>query len=362
MSIGSEKNFGRMALKTLAFYMFTTFAAIFVGLVVINLIRPGNVDLETAQNIIGRAQAINTDALVPTHSHTEHIAHTLLQLLPPNIIYAASDDNQLLGLIVFSLIFGFFISKVPHPQRECQRLFWESIQSVMMRITDMIILSAPLGVFALVMPVFMRTGLEVFKPLMLFFTTVMVALAIFFFVVMGLLLRYVGKVDPIEHMRAMLPVLMTAFSTASSASALPVALESVEKESGVSNRLASFILPLGTTINMAGTALYECSVVIFIGQIYGVLNGTTLTWVDQIIVLMLSLMTSFGVAGIPAGSLVAITMILGMIGLPVEAVGIVWVTDRILDMCRTCVNVYTNTCGAVIIARSEGEKTLYPVK
>ena len=174
-------------------------------------------------------------------------------------------------------------------------------------------------------------------------------------------MHFFGRVKVIEHYKAMAPVLLTSFSTASSASTLPVTIEAVEREAGVSNRTASFMLPLGATINMGGTALYECTVVIFIAQLYGVLNGYQIGLVDQILVVMLSWLTSIGVAGIPAASLVAITVILGVVGLPVEAVGVVWVTDRILDMCRTMVNVFSDTVGAVIIDRSEGERTAYPL-
>jgi Na+/H+-dicarboxylate symporter len=154
-------------------------------------------------------------------------------------------------------------------------------------------------------------------------------------------------------------VLLTAFSTASSSATLPVTLDTVQEQAGVSRRVSSFTLPLGATVNMDGTALYECVVVIFLAQIYGVLGGFELSLMQQFSVAMLALLTSVGVAGIPSASLVAIVVILGVVGLPPEAVGLVWVTDRILDMCRTAVNVFSDTCGAVIIARTEGEP-VYP--
>ncbi len=149
-------------------------------------------------------------------------------------------------------------------------------------------------------------------------------MSIHFLVTLSLLLKYVGKVNPIKHIKSMAPVLFTAFSTASSASTLPVTLKTVEKNAGVSNRTASFTLPLGATINMDGTALYECIVIIFIAQIYGVLQGFEIGLATQFSVVILALLTSVGVAGIPAASLVAITVILGAVGLPIEAVGLVW--------------------------------------
>jgi len=230
---------------------------------------------------------------------------------------------------------------------------------LMMRVTDFIIRFAPIGVFGLVTPIIVRTGFGLFKPLALFFFTVLLSLAFHFFINLGLLLKVVGRINPIYHYRAMAPVLVMAFSTASSTATLPVTLETVQKNAGVSSRISSFTLPLGATVNMDGTALYECVVVVFIAQIYGVIAGFQFGLAEQFSVVVLALLTSVGVAGIPAASLVAITVILGVVGLPLEAVGLVWVTDRILDMCRTAVNVFSDTCGAAIIARTEGEAEVY---
>tara|TARA_B100001248_G_scaffold262503_1_gene258957 strand:- start:60864 stop:62156 length:1293 start_codon:yes stop_codon:yes gene_type:complete len=361
MGLGSERNFGRMAFKTLAFYVVSGVIAVVVGLFVVNVMRPGIVSVETAQNILGQAERSEAFIEKVSSSNAQDMVEIFLRMVPPNIIEAATDNGQLLGLITFSLIFGFFIGKLPESQQELQKELWESVQGVMMMVTDLIIRLAPIGVFGLVTPIILRTGFGLFYPVMMFFLTVLISLAINFFLVMGGMLHFFGRVKVIEHYKAMAPVLLTSFSTASSASTLPVTIEAVEREAGVSNRTASFMLPLGATINMGGTALYECTVVIFIAQLYGVLNGYQIGLVDQILVVMLSWLTSIGVAGIPAASLVAITVILGVVGLPVEAVGVVWVTDRILDMCRTMVNVFSDTVGAVIIDRSEGERTAYPL-
>jgi Na+/H+-dicarboxylate symporter len=173
------------------------------------------------------------------------------------------------------------------------------------------------------------------------------------FVALPLLLRYVGKVNPKAHFAAMTPALLTAFSTASSSATLPLTLKSVQEKSGVSKRVSGFVLPLGATVNMDGTALYECVAAMFIAQVYGL----ELTMVQQFTVVIIALLTSIGVAGIPAASLVAISVILGAIGLPLEGIGLLLVTDRVLDMVRTAVNVFSDSCAAVIIARTEGETT-----
>ena len=359
MSLGSDRNFGRMGIKILVYYSLTGLCAIVVGLVLVNVIRPGLVDPETADQILGQQEKSEAFTARFEGRGGGEMLEIFLRMLPPNIVKAATDNGQLLGMICFSLLFGYFISRLPERLQAFQRDLWESVQSVMMMITNLIIRFAPIGVFGLVTPIILRTGFEVFVPLFWFVLTVFLALAFHVFVTLGLLLKFVGGVNPWKHFKTMAPVLLTAFSTASSASTLPVTLEVTERDAGVSNRTAGFTLPLGATVNMDGTALYECVVVIFIAQFYGVLQGFEIGITTQFTVVLLALMTSVGVAGIPSASLVAITVILGVIGIDPSAVGLVWVTDRILDMCRTAVNVYSDTCGAVIIGRTEGEKTIY---
>jgi Na+/H+-dicarboxylate symporter len=186
----------------------------------------------------------------------------------------------------------------------------------------------------------------------MFFLSVVAALAIHFLVTLPLLLHFVGRVHPLRHYRAMAPALLTAFSTASSSATLPITMECVEKNAGVSNRTTSFVLPLGATINMDGTALYECVAAMFIAQAYGI----ELSFTTQFIIVLTALLTSIGVAGIPAASLVAIAIILAAIGLPAEGIGLILAVDRILDMMRTSVNVFSDSCGAVILGKLEGEE------
>jgi len=171
-------------------------------------------------------------------------------------------------------------------------------------------------------------------------------------VTLPLMLRFLGGVSPLAHFGAMMPALLTAFSTASSSATLPMTMECVQDNARVSKRTSSFVLPLGATVNMDGTALYECVAAMFIAQAYGL----ELSFVTQFTVVLVALLTSIGVAGIPAASLVAITIILATVGLPAEGIGLILAVDRILDMFRTSVNVFSDSCGAVIIARTEGEK------
>jgi Na+/H+-dicarboxylate symporter len=349
--IGGSGNLGRLGGKTLLYYLTTSLFAILVGLMVVNAIAPGIVDGEPAKDIIGfTADSTEFQAKLEGRG-TGDVVEVFLRMIPTNVVAAASS-GQMLGLIFFSLLFGFFITRITEDYAEVQYNFWQGVFEVMMKITDLIMRFAPLGVFALVAKVVASTGFGAFAPLAMFFFSVVAALAIHFFVTLPLLLYFVGGVNPVRHYRAMSPALLTAFSTASSSATLPITMECVEKNAGVSNRTTSFVLPLGATVNMDGTALYECVAAMFIAQAYGVELG----FASQFMIVLIALLTSIGVAGIPAASLVAIAIILAAVGLPVEGIGLILAVDRILDMMRTSVNVFSDSCGAVIIAKSQGEE------
>jgi len=349
--VGSHHGLGRMGAKTIGYYMATSLIAILIGLTIVNIMSPGVVDGQPVKDMIGLSGDADSIKQKVEGKDAGDIAEVFLRMVPPNIV-AAAADGQMLGLIFFSLLFGFFMTKVGHPGSETIYNFWDAVYNVMMLITDWVMKFAPLGVFALVAKVVASTGLDAFKPLAMFFISVLLALVIHMFVVLPLLLKFIGRVNPLLHYRAMVPALLTAFSTASSSATLPLTLDCVEKKAGVSNRTSSFVLPLGATINMDGTALYECVAAMFIAQAYGIELGFGV----QFTIVMVALLTSIGVAGIPAASLVAISIILTTIGLPVEAIGLILAVDRVLDMCRTTVNVFSDSCGAVIIGRSEGEE------
>ena len=352
LSIGSSGALGRLGSKTLLYYVATSFFAIMIGLIAVNIIQPGIIDGEPAKDIIG-LQA-NTDGFMEKveGKDASDIAEIFLRMVPPNIVSAAAN-GQMLGLIFFCLLFGYFTATLKGRGGESLRDFWQGVFDVMMKITDLIMKFAPLGVFGLVAKVISSTGLAAFAPLAMFFVTVLLALATHFIVTMSLMLRFVGGVrNPLLMYKAMAPALLTAFSTSSSSATLPVTLDCVEKNAGVSNRTSSFVLPLGATVNMDGTALYECVAAMFIAQAYGI----ELSFGVQFTIVLTALLTSIGVAGIPSASLVAISIILAAIGLPAEGIGLILAVDRVLDMCRTSVNVFSDACGAAILARLEGEK------
>ena len=354
--VGGTHGLGRLGGKTILFYMTTSLLAILTGLLFVNLFAPGLIDGQPARDILGLSaeQASMAESKVMGKG-TGDIAGVFLSMVPKNVV-AAAANGQMLGLIFFSLLFGYFMTRITEDYAEAQFNFWQGLFEVMMKITEWVMKFAPLGVFALVAKVVIGTGLEVFKPLLVFFFSVLLALLVHILVVLPLMLKLLARVNPLRHYKAMAPALLTAFSTASSSATLPLTLECVEKRAGVSNRTSSFVLPLGATINMDGTALYECVAALFIAQAYGL----ELSFGMQFTVVLVALLTSIGVAGIPAASLVAISIILGTIGLPAEGIGLILAVDRVLDMCRTAVNVFSDSCGAVIIARSEGEENLLP--
>ena len=344
---------GRLGGKTLLYYLSTSMLAILTGLVMVNLIQPGIIDGVAANASIGLVS--NTDEALKNVEGRgpSDVADVFLRMIPANVI-AAAAEGQMLGLIFFSLLFGYFVSRLKDPFATAQQHFWQGLLAIMMQMTNLVMKFAPLGVFALVCKVVLVSGLEAIRPLAWFFITVILALGLHLFVTLPLILKTIARVRPMRHFNAMLPALLTAFSTSSSSATLPVTMECVETRARVSNRVSGFTLPLGATVNMDGTALYECVAAMFIAQIYGIELGFT----TQLTVVMIALLTSIGVAGIPSASLVAISIILGAIGLPLEAVGLILVVDRVLDMCRTAVNVFSDSCCAVTIARLEGENAV----
>ncbi|HEY9032540.1 MAG TPA: dicarboxylate/amino acid:cation symporter [Pseudomonadales bacterium] len=344
-SIGDAGHLGRMGGKTLAFYLLSSLLAILTGLLLVNVIHPGEAGLVAPVDDLALAASVDKVA----GKSSADIIEIFIRMVPPNIVEAAAE-GQMLGLIFFSLLFGFFVTRLEAGQQQLLLGFWQGVQQVMLMMTMLIMKFAPLGVFGLVAKTLSETGLGLFASLLGFFVTVALALLVHMFINMAVLLKVAG-ISPWQHYRAMREALLTAFSTASSAATLPLTLKAVEQGAGVSNSKAAFVLPLGATVNMDGTALYECVAAMFIAQVYGL----ELTIATQFTIVVIALLTSIGVAGIPAASLVAIAIILTAVGLPLEGIGLLLVTDRLLDMMRTAVNVFGDSCAAVIIARSEGE-------
>lgn len=363
-SLGGVKGFGRLGGKTAGFYAMTSLAAILVGLTVVNLIEPGLVDGKPNQEIREVFDNSREDAsdkqLAKVEAANEKqatdYADLFKKMFPSNIVSAASDNGQMLGLIVFSILFGIGMTRLPSGQMKTLQGTIQGVNDVMILMTKWIMLFAPLGVFALMFPVVFESGTKLFLQLGKYFGTVLSALAIHMFITLPLILKYVAKLSPVAHFKAMQTALLTAFSTASSSATLPVTMRCVQENAGVSKRTSSFTLPLGATVNMDGTALYECVAVIFVAQVMGV----DMSFGAQFVVVVAALLTSIGVAGVPSASLVAILLILknsNIEGAETAVIALLSV-DRLLDMSRTAVNVFGDSCAAVVVGASEGERVL----
>ncbi len=343
-NIGGER-LGRVGLKTMLFVVITTLLSVLVGLFLVNIIQPGvGADL-------GLMEKVDHLASAPTS-----FGETMMKIIPTNVVDAIAKGD-LLAIIFFAVFFGALITKLE--DKNCTMLldFFNSFFDIMMRMTLIIIQFAPIGIFGIITKV---VGKQASNPQMLvaiggrlglLVITVVLGFIIHSVITLPLLLKFVAKVSPIKHYQNMSTALLTAFTTASSGATLPVALEAVEHKNGVSNKIASFVLSLGTTVNMNGTALFECVGAIFIAQAYGI----ELTFGQQVIAVIISLLSAIGAPGIPMAGLVVMTIVLKAMGLPIEGVGLILAVERILDMFRTAVNVLGDTTTAVIIAKSEGE-------
>lgn len=348
--IGNEGGFGRLGGKMFTFYIGTSILAILIGLFFVNIINPGGSHITPT---VTGTEAEEFTALKDkiTNQGGQAFVQVLISIIPSNIL-AAFTRGEMLGLIFFSLLFGYAISKIDSHPASILQGFFQGVFQTMIQVTHIIMKFLPYGVFCLVAKVFMSTGVSSLRAVALFFATVILGLVTFMFVALPLLLKFIARVNPIRHFKAMTPALVTAFSTSSSSATLPITIDCVEKRAGVSNRICSLVVPLGTSINMSGSALYECVAAMFVAQAYGI----DLSFWTQFLVVLMALITSIGVAGIPSASLVAIIVILRVVGLPPEGIGLFIAVDRLLDMCRTTVNVFSDSCCAILVARSEGEK------
>lgn len=333
--LGSQGRFGQLFGRTIFYYMGTSLLAITTGLILVNLIQPG-----VGAVLPGGGEAIES----ADKGLGEIIYNQILRLLPTNP-FAAVAGGEFLSIISFAILLGMFINFVGGEHGERLSKFFESAFAVMMKMTSFVISLAPIGVAGFMIYATSTQGLSVFATLAWYMLTVFLALMFHATVVLPIVVRTFGRRNPLQFAQHMSPALLTAFSTASSNATLPLTINCVEKRAGVSNQTSSFVLPLGATINMDGTALYEVVAVLFIAQA----TGMEMTATQQIIVAFTALIASVGAAGIPHAGLVMMAIVLQAVGLPLEAQGIIIAVDRVLDMCRTAVNVWSDSCGCAVV-------------
>ncbi len=343
-AVGGGRSLGRLFGKTMGYYVLSSALAILAGLFMVNLIKPG-----VGANIAGTEAATIPELQTPGSP-----VELLLDIVPENVVAAAAEPSML-AVIFFSILLGISIASLPDRPREFLVELFDSLFQAMMKLTSGVIRFAPLGVFGLITRVVGTSGLESFRALGLYMATIALGLTFHLLITLPLLLLLLGRIRPRIHFRNMAEPMAMAFSTSSSGATLPVTLNAVENRVGVSNRISSFVLPMGATVNMDGTALYECAGVLFIAQVMGV----DLSIGQQAVVVLTALLASIGAAAVPSAGLVIIFIVLEAVNLrgpEVEVlVGAMLAVDRPLDMYRTVVNVFSDSCGAAIIARSEGE-------
>ncbi len=339
----SSKNLGRLTLFTFTYYILSSLVAIVTGLFFVNLIKPGvGADLGLTQKVPELA------------TQKQSFTDLIVNIVPSNIFQAFSTNNML-QIILFSILFGYFITQLENEHyRKLLTDFFNASFEVTMKLTQFIILFAPIGIFGILTNIISKHHnlLALFKSLGIYMLTVFLALSFHAFITLPSVLKFIARVNPLKHFKAMSDALLMAFSTASSGATLPVTIDKIENNVGVSNKIASFTLPLGATINMDGTALYELVAAMFIAQAYGI----HLTITQQFIAVFTALLASIGAAAIPMAGLIMITIVLSVLGLPLEGIGLILAVDRFLDMFRTSVNVLSDSVAAVVIAKLEKEK------
>ena len=349
--LGDIRKVGRMGLKTLVFFLGVTACATIIGLVLVNLVQPGaGLPPETREELLGRfsGQAAKMkEAAGPVSFGVE----LLVNIVPRNPV-AAAAQGDMLGLIFFSLLFGAALGLLPAERARPLLGVLEAVGDIVVVIIGWVMKLAPYGVFALLFSVTALFGYDILRKLLWYVLTVLAGLTIHFVLVYSALVRWLGKMNPVEFFGRIKTVVVTAFSTSSSNATLPTTMQVTERNLGVPREVAGFVLPLGATMNMHGTALFEGVTVLFIAQVFGV----HLSLGAQLIVVAMAVITAVGAAGVPSGAIPLLMVVLQVVGLPPEAIALVLGVDRILDMCRTTLNVTGDVVTSLYVARSEGYK------
>lgn len=337
-SIGDPKSLGRVGSKTIGYYMITTAIAIAIGLGVAYLISPG----EGLSISVPEADDVEVN-------ESEGVVQTFLEIVPENP-FSALAEGDILQIIFFAIFLGLaitFIGKKADPVYH----FFDSLSEIMFHITNIIMKFAPIGVLGLVAPIIGEYGPQVLLPLLKIIIAVAIACILHAIIVYSLSVKAFAKMSPLTFFKGISPAAIVAFSTASSAGTLPVTIKNTQENLGVSNKISSFVLPLGATINMDGTAIYQGVAVVFIAQFYGM----DMTLMQLTTVVLTTVLASIGTAGVPGAGMIMLAMVLAAINLPLEGIALIAGIDRVLDMFRTSINIVGDASAAVVVAGSEDE-------
>lgn len=355
-SLGDIRKLGRIGGKTVGYYFTTTAIAITIGLTLALLVKPGSRINPASRDALSAEFAADAASRLQLAEQKPGIWQVLLNMIPNNPVAAAAEGN-LLPLIVFVLLFGAATSLLAPVRRDAVLNFFGGVNDASMIIIDWVMRLAPYAVFALLASVISRFGIDVLRSLAIYAGVVVVGLLIHAFATYGTMVALLARLNPLEFFRRIRKVPLIAFSTSSSNATLPVTMETAEEDLGVSNGVASFVLPLGATINMDGTALYQGVATVFIAQVYGV----ELPFAALLTIVLTATLASIGAAGVPSAGIITLILVLQSVGLATQAaagIALILGVDRILDMLRTAVNVTGDLSAAAFVARSEGEELI----
>lgn len=346
---GDVRKIGRMGGKALGFFVVSTTLAVVIGLTLVNLIRPGaGIDPSLRDELLAtyKTQAQGLQAVEGAGSLS---IQTLVNIVPRNPIQAAANMDML-AVIFFALVFGAATTLIAGEHRDRLTQLLHAVGEAITKIIDLAMQLAPYGVAALIFVATSRFGFSLLAHLGLYVFVVLLGLTLHGAVALSALVRFLGGLSPLVFWRRARPAFVTAFSTSSSSATLPTNMRVAEQALGIPRQVAGFVLPLGATMNMNGTSLFEGITVLFLAQVFGV----ELSLGQQVVVVVMSVITAIGAAGVPGGSLPLIMVVLGSVGVPPEGIAIVLGVDRILDMCRTTLNVTGDLAAAVFVGKSEG--------
>ncbi|MDN5200587.1 dicarboxylate/amino acid:cation symporter [Fulvivirgaceae bacterium BMA10] len=351
----------RIGGKTIAFYLASTVTAITIGLILVNSIKPGEFLPEAKRIELGEKYASEANLKVEDASDMQEAGplQPLIDIVPDNFFNAASNNRNMLQVIFFAVIFGIAMIMTPTDKSKPVKGFFDGANAVILRIVDIIMKFAPYAVFALMAGLIVEIAgddpagaLDLFKALGVYAVNVLVALGLMVFLFYPLIIHFFTKIKVKDFFKGIFPAQMLAFSTSSSAATLPVTMERVEQNLGVSEEVSSFVLPLGATINMDGTSIHQAVSAVFIAQAF----GHDLTIADQLVIVLTATLSSIGSAAVPSAGLIMLVIVLGAIGVEPAGLALIIALDRPLDMCRTIVNVTGDATVASLVATTEGEQ------
>ena len=352
-SLGDLTRLGRIGGKTVIYYLFTTTVAVTIGLALSNMVRPGSRIDSTTRDALAAQFSSEASAQMQLAQEAPSVSDVLLNVIPRNPVRAAANF-ELLPLIFFCVIFGAAVSILKGAGRTMVIQFFTGINEASTIIIHWIMKLAPYAVFALIAAVIARFGVDLLKSLLIYSLVVLAGLAIHMFTTLTFMVRFAARLNPVTFFKRIVAVQLFGFSTSSSNATLPLTMETAKEKLGISNSVSSFVLPLGATINMDGTALYQAVAVMFIAQIYGI----PLDMSSQLIVVLTATLASIGAAGVPSAGIITLIVVLQSVGLGAEVesgIALILGVDRILDMCRSAVNVTGDLTCAAFVARTEGE-------